>query len=94
MWNPFRRKEQRSEPTTIEEFLSYMGVNNTGAGEFVSPQTAESLPAVMNAVTVISEAVASMPCYLYALKEDKLKDVTELVSESKGVLSTVLSKVL
>ena len=70
MWNPFRRKEQRSEPTTIEELLSYMGVNNTGAGEFVSPQTAESLPAVMNAVTVISEAVASMPCYLYALKED------------------------
>ena len=31
---------------------------------------------------------------LYALKEDKLKDVTEFVSESKGVLSTVLSKVL
>lgn len=31
---------------------------------------------------------------LYALKEDKLKDVTELVSESKGILSTVLSKVL
>ena len=53
MWNPFRRKEQRSEPTTIEELLSYIGVNNTGAGEFVSPQTAESLPAVMNAVTVI-----------------------------------------
>ena len=32
MWNPFRRKEQRSEPITIDEFLSYMGVNNTGAG--------------------------------------------------------------
>lgn len=70
MWNPFRRKEQRSEPITIDEFLSYMGVNNTGAGEYVSPQTAEALPAVMNAVTVIAEAVASMPCYLYALKED------------------------
>lgn len=38
MWNPFRRKEQRSEPITIDEFLSYMGVNNTGAGEYVSPQ--------------------------------------------------------
>ena len=72
MWNPFRRKEQRSEPITIDEFLSYMGVNNTGAGEYVSPQTAEALPAVMNAVTVMAEAVASMPCYLYALKEDCL----------------------
>ena len=70
MWNPFRRKEQRSSPMAINELLSYLGVSNTGAGEFVSPNTAESLPAVMSAVTVISEAVASMPCYLYQLKDD------------------------
>ena len=70
MWNPFRRKEQRSAPMAIDELLSYLGVSNTGAGEFVSPNTAESLPAVMSAVTVISEAVASMPCYLYQLKDD------------------------
>ena len=30
----------------------------------------------MNAVTVIAEAVASMPCYLYALKEDGVKEST------------------
>ncbi len=70
MWNPFRRKEQRSAILSVDELLSYMNVSNTGAGEFVSPQTAEALPAVMNAVTVIAEAVASMPCYLYSLKED------------------------
>lgn len=70
MWNPFKRKEQRSAPVAIDELLSYLGVSNTGAGEFVSPQTAEALPAVMNAVTVIAEAVASMPCYLYRLKDD------------------------
>ena len=70
MWNLFRRKEQRSAPMAINELLSYLGVSNTGAGEFVSPNTAESLPAVMSAVTVISEAVASMPCYLYQLKDD------------------------
>ena len=68
MW-PFKRKpEQRS--ISIDEFLSYMGTSNTGAGEFVSPHTAEALPAVLNAVTVISEAVASMPCYLYRLEQD------------------------
>ena len=68
MW-PFKRKpEQRS--ISIDEFLSYMGTSNTGAGEFVSPTTAEALPAVLNAVTVISEAVASMPCYLYRLEQD------------------------
>lgn len=41
------------------------GIPNTGAGEYVSAGTAEALPAVMNAVAAISEAVASMPCYLY-----------------------------
>lgn len=70
MW-PFKRKtEQRSQPLGIDELISYLGVANTSAGEFVSPQTAEALPAVMNAVTVIAEAVASMPCYLYQLKQD------------------------
>ncbi|HDR1911042.1 TPA: phage portal protein, partial [Pasteurella multocida] len=67
MW-PFKKKTEQRNSLTIEELLSYMGVANTGAGEFVSPTTAESLPAVMNAVTVIAEAVASMPCYLYQLK--------------------------
>ncbi|WP_439287896.1 phage portal protein [Lonepinella sp. BR2904] len=70
MWLFGRKKEQRSTQVNIDELLSYLGVSNTGAGEFVSPQTAEALPAVMNAVTVISEAVASMPCYLYQLKDD------------------------
>ncbi|MDG2944264.1 phage portal protein [Exercitatus varius] len=69
MWL-FGKKKQEQRSYTIDEFLSYMGFNNTGAGEFVSPQTAEALPAVMNAVTVISEAVAAMPCYLYKLKDD------------------------
>ncbi|HDR1268797.1 TPA: phage portal protein [Pasteurella multocida] len=69
MW-PFKKKTEQRNSLTIEELLSYMGVANTGAGEFVSPTTAESLPAVMNAVTVIAEAVASMPCYLYQLKQD------------------------
>lgn len=69
MWL-FGKKKQEKRSLTIDEFFSYMGLNNTGAGEFVSPQTAEALPAVMNAVTVISEAVAAMPCYLYKLKDD------------------------
>ena len=69
MWL-FGKKKQEKRSLTIDEFLSYMSFNNTGAGEFVSPQTAEALPAVMNAVTVISESVAAMPCYLYKLKDD------------------------
>ncbi|PVX33026.1 HK97 family phage portal protein [Pasteurella langaaensis DSM 22999] len=69
MWL-FGKKKQEQRSYTIDEFFSYMGLNNTGSGEFVSPQTAEALPAVMNAVTVISEAVAAMPCYLYKLKDD------------------------
>lgn len=69
MWNiwPFARKsEQRS--MTIDEFMAMAGIPNTGSGEYVSPGTAESLPAVMNAVSVISEAVATMPCFLYQVR--------------------------
>ncbi|MBU9823913.1 phage portal protein [Rahnella perminowiae] len=69
MWNiwPFARKsEQRS--MTIDEFMAMAGIPNTGSGEYVSAGTAESLPAVMNAVSVISEAVATMPCFLYQVR--------------------------
>ena len=67
MWNiwPFSRKSDQSEQRsmTIDEFLAMAGIPNTGSGEYVSAGTAESLPAVMNAVSVISEAVATMPFY-------------------------------
>lgn len=67
MFSLFKRKEERS--MTIDEFFGAMAIN-TKAGENVTPHTAETLPAVMNAVNVISQAVASMPCYLYLLKND------------------------
>jgi phage portal protein BeeE len=55
---------------TIDEFLAMAGIPNTGSGEYVSAGGAESLPAVMNAaVSVISEAVATMPCYLYRVPQ-------------------------
>ncbi|MGV6989486.1 phage portal protein [Testudinibacter sp. P80/BLE/0925] len=70
MFGLFKRKTEQRNAFTIDEYLSYLGASNTGAGEFVSPSTAEALPAVLNAVTVISEAVAAMPCYLYRLEKD------------------------
>lgn len=81
MWSlwPFSRKaEQRS--MTIEEWLAMAGIPNTGSGEYVSAGTAESLPAVMNAVSVISEAVATMPCYLYRVTNDKGREAREWLS--------------
>lgn len=81
MWNlwPFSRKsEQRS--MTIDEFLAMAGIPNTGSGEYVSTGTAESLPAVMNAVAVISEAVATMPCFLYLVRNDKGREAREWLS--------------
>jgi len=71
MW-PFRKKQEQQEQRslTIDDFLAMAGVSNTGAGEYVSAGTAESLPAVMNAVSVISEAVATMPSYLYRVRID------------------------
>ena len=65
---------------TIDEFLAMAGIPNTGSGEYVSAGTAESLPAVMNAVSVISEAVATMPCYLYRVRNDKGREAREWLS--------------
>ncbi len=62
---------------TLDEFMALAGTSNTGAGEYVSSGTAESLPAVMNAVTVISDAVATMPCYLYLVRNEKGKEARE-----------------
>lgn len=79
MW-PFRRKSE-ARSLTIDEFLSLAGVPNSASGEYVSPTTAESLPAVMNAVTVISEAVAAMPCYLYRVTHHDGQEAREWLSD-------------
>ncbi len=76
MW-PFNQKQPEQRSLSIDEFLSLAGIPNTGSGEHVSPGTAESLPAVMNAVTVISEAVASMPCYLYRVTNNNGRESRE-----------------
>ncbi len=76
MW-PFRKKQAEQRSITLDEFMQMAGVPNTGSGEHVSAGTAESLPAVMNAVTVISEAVASMPCYLYRVRNDNGREARE-----------------
>ncbi len=84
MWNiwPFGRKSESSEQRsmTIDEWLAMAGIPNTGSGEYVSAGTAESLPAVMNAVSVISEAVATMPCYLYRVRNDNGREAREWLS--------------
>ncbi|MDK9420833.1 phage portal protein [Pectobacterium carotovorum] len=79
MW-PFNRRKAEQRSMTIDELMAWAGVPNTGSGEFVSAGTAESLPAVMNAVAVISEAVATMPCYLYRVRNDKGREAREWLS--------------
>ncbi|MCX8959438.1 phage portal protein [Erwinia psidii] len=80
MWWPFSRKAERRS-MTIDDFLAMAGIPNTGSGEYVSAGTAESLPAVMNAVAVISEAVASMPCYLYRVTNKNGRESREWLGD-------------
>ncbi|QBY42184.1 Phage portal protein [Arsenophonus nasoniae] len=79
MW-PFRHKKAEERSFSIDEFLSLAGIPNSRSGEYVSPITAEGLPAVINAVTVISEAVATMPCFLYRVHNDKGMESREWLS--------------
>ncbi|MDE9552534.1 phage portal protein [Xenorhabdus bovienii] len=80
MW-PFKRKDTETRSMSIDEFLFLAGASNTKSGEHVSPSTAEGLPAVMNAVTVISEAVATMPCYFYRVQHQNGKESREWLSD-------------
>lgn len=71
----FFKKKPENRSLTVDDVLGIIGAANTGAGEYVSPQTAEALPAVLNAVNVIAQAVASMPCYLFEVNADGRKRV-------------------
>ncbi|QGM80717.1 phage portal protein [Otariodibacter oris] len=75
MFGLFRKKAPENRSLTIDDMFSVMGATNTGSGEFVSPLNAETLPAVLNAVNVIAQAVASMPCYLFELNSDGRKRI-------------------
>lgn len=72
----FFKKKPETRSFTVDDVLGMIGAVNTGAGEYVSPQTAEALPAVLNAVNVIAQAVASMPCYLFEVNADNGSEAT------------------
>ncbi|MDO4431388.1 MAG: phage portal protein [Lonepinella koalarum] len=71
----FFKKKSETRSLTIDDLIANMGAANTGAGEYVSPYNAESLPAVLNAVNVIAQAVAAMPCYLFEVNAEGRKRI-------------------
>ncbi|QIM66509.1 phage portal protein [Mannheimia granulomatis] len=74
MFGLFKKKPE-TRSLTIDDLFANMGAANTGAGEYVSSYNAESLPAVLNAVNVISQAVAAMPCYLFEVNAEGRKRI-------------------
>lgn len=71
----FFKKKSEARSLTIDDLIANMGAANTGAGEYVSPYNAETLPAVLNAVNVIAQAVAAMPCYLFEISAEGRKRI-------------------
>ncbi|NBB67552.1 phage portal protein [Mannheimia haemolytica] len=71
----FFKKKSETRSLTIDDLIANMGAANTGAGEYVSPYNAETLPAVLNAVNVIAQAVAAMPCYLFEISAEGRKRI-------------------
>lgn len=74
MFGLFKKKPE-TRSLTIDDLIANMGAANTGAGEYVSPYNAETLPAVLNAVNVIAQAVAAMPCYLFEINAEGRKRI-------------------
>ena len=62
MFSIFRKKENRSNKT-LDQLLA-LGTP-TNSGQHVNAESAQSLPAVLCAVTTISEAIASLPIHVY-----------------------------
>lgn len=75
MFNWFRKPKEEKRALSVDDVIATIGATNTTAGEFVSPYNAESLPAVLNAVNVIAQSVASMPCYLFEVNAEGRKRV-------------------
>lgn len=71
----FFKKKPETRSLTVDDMLGIIGATNTGSGEYVSPTTAEALPAVLNAVNVIASSVAAMPCYLFEVNTEGRKRV-------------------
>ncbi|MBA6262303.1 phage portal protein [Colwellia sp. Bg11-12] len=66
MFNLFKKTETRSNKT-LDQLLA-IGTP-TNSGQHVNAETAQSLPAVLCAVTTISEAIASLPIHVYQMDQ-------------------------
>lgn len=62
MW-PFKRKNETRSNQTLDQLLA-VGTP-TASGQFVNAENAQSLPAVLCAISTISEAIASLPIHVY-----------------------------
>lgn len=69
---PFNKKKEEeraidpSAPASLEE----IGYRITSSGQIVTPSSAQGLPAVYCAITVLAEAVASLPIHVYRLADE------------------------
>lgn len=72
MW-PFKKKEERNK--TLDQLLATGTL--TSSGQHVNAENAQSLPAVLCAVSTISEAIASLPIHVYQRNKngDKQRDI-------------------
>ena len=72
MW-PFKKKEERNK--TLDQLLATGTL--TSSGQHVNAENAQSLPAVLCAVSTISEAIASLPIHVYQRDQngDKQRDI-------------------
>ena len=86
----FFKKKKEDRSFNLADFLHKFHVNNTASGEYISHGTAEALPAVKNAIEVISDGVASLPAIVYMEREkDGKKDRQWLASDPVEYLLNV-----
>lgn len=69
-----QKSEAKSFTLTDPEALQLFGIMGTGAGVSIGPRSAMRVPAVRRAVSLIAEAVATLPFKTYTEGKEAAKD--------------------
>lgn len=69
-FNYFQKRSTQVIDPSSGDMIEQLGFRPTSSGQLVTSSTAQGLPAVYCAITVLAEAVASLPVHVHKLKDE------------------------
>lgn len=86
----WKKTEQRALPTSIDPYqITARPLYNNWSGEVVTELTALAHSAVLSAVTILADSIASMPVELVRKRENELSDYQPLQYSSNQTITKI-----